>query len=199
MSLLTTLPSLEAKAPWKAHNAPSGFTLQTQKVDGSHWDRIRITTQSRLPPEKLCDAIWGKGAPPNEAGFKRREVIRETSNERWTYEQIQTPIVADRDYTMHAKRVNDEATHNCQVYFDTQNDQGPPPQKGIVRIPKVEGYWTVETNDTVETGAGQALVTYVLYTEPGGSIPAFLARGSQRKHALEWMQKILARAQNASQ
>jgi hypothetical protein len=50
----------------------------------------------------------------------------------------------------------------------------------------VYGSWTIEPLE-----AGGALVSYVLYSEPGGGIPAWLARGGQRKSVVTWMKRIL--------
>ena len=53
------------------------------------------------------------------------------------------------------------------------NDVGPPPAKGIVRLPTLRGSWTV-----TPAPDGSADVIYLVHSEPGGSVPAFLVRGA---------------------
>ena len=123
-----------------------------------------------------------------EPGFISRTVVKESENERWTYEQIATPIVSNRDYTMHAKRSLDPATGICQLFFETRNQDGPPAANGFVRIPRIVGSWTLEPDTE------GALITYVIYSEPGGHIAAWMARGGQKSSAVKWMKTILSRA-----
>ncbi|MGH2396898.1 MAG: hypothetical protein ACRDFW_07900 [bacterium] len=58
-----------------------------------------------------------------EPGFKLRRVIKESNDERWTYEQVTVPIVADRDYTMYARRLHEPDSGLCQVFLETQNEK----------------------------------------------------------------------------
>ena len=114
--------------------------------------------------------------------------MEEKGNERLTYDQISTPIVSDRDYTILSKRMENKATGLCQIFFDTKNDRGPPPPKGFVRIPLVYGSWTFEP------ASGGTDITYFIYSDPGGSIPAFMAKGAQRKNARKWLDNLLVKA-----
>jgi hypothetical protein len=45
-----------------------------------------------------------------------------------------------------------------------------PEEKGFVRVAQVEGFWKF-----VPKGADQTEVTYQVHTEPGGSVPSWLA------------------------
>jgi hypothetical protein len=175
---------------FEAQEVIDGLTVEARRVAGSDFEELRVEAKSELAADQLCSAVWGDGnMKSKEPGFKLRRVLRQTNDERWTYEQISVPVVSDRDYTMHAKRLRDPTTGLCQVFFETQNDKGPPPQAGFVRIPRIHGSWTIEPLET-----GGALVTYVLFSDPGGGIPAWLSRGGQRKSAVSWMKQILRRA-----
>ena len=77
----------------------------------------------------------------------------------------------------------------CEVKFETVEDPSYPPQRGFVRVPAVRGYWTLEPMST-----GHVSITYVVYSEPGGAVPALFARGGQRDAALGFMKTILERA-----
>jgi hypothetical protein len=166
-----------------------GISIDSRKMSGSSFDELRLTAKSSRSPENLCTAVWGEGEmKTKEPGFKLRHVLRQSENERWTYEQIEVPVAKDRDYTMHTRRARDPATHLCEVIFDTRNQDGPPPNPNFVRIPRISGSWTIEPND----GSG-SVVTYVLFSDPGGNIPAWMARGGQKSNAVKWMKTILSR------
>jgi hypothetical protein len=178
-------------ADWRPEGQVDGMTVESRKVAGSAFEEVRVTAASAVSTDKICGAVWGDGnMKVKEPGFKLRQVLRETADERWTYEQIAVPVVSDRDYTMHAKRLREPDSGLCQVFFETQNDLGPPPQPGFVRIPRIAGSWTVEPGEH-----GGTLISYVVFSEPGGNIPAWLARGGQRKSVVSFMKTILKRAE----
>jgi hypothetical protein len=161
--------------------------METRSVAQSPYEEIRVTTQSAVAADLVCDAVWGGGNRPLEPGFKKREVLSETPQERWTYERIGHAMAWDRDYTMHVRReLLPEG--GCRVTFETQNEKGPPPQHGAIRIPVIRGTWEIS-----HLQEGGTRVIYTVYSEPGGRVPAFLARSGQRTSAVEWMKIILGR------
>ena len=191
VAVLLGIAQTSRAADWARKADIDGMTIEVRSVAGSAFEEIRIRANSVHTTQRLCEAVWGDGdMKVAEPGFKLRRVLRQQKDERWTYEQIATPIVSDRDYTMYARRMTEPELGVCQVFFETRNQDGPPPQPGFVRIPRIAGSWTLEPND----GRG-SLITYVIFSEPGGAIPAWLSRGAQRENAVSWMKRILARAE----
>jgi hypothetical protein len=47
---------------------------------------------------------------------------------------------------------------------------GPPEQKGVVRLKVCNGNWLLEPD-----GAAKTRATYSIYSDTGGSVPAFIA------------------------
>jgi hypothetical protein len=138
----------------------------------------------------LCLAIYPKQFNPKlEGRVKKRELLRETENERWTYEQVSVPVVSDRDYVIHYKVDVPASSGRCEMTFDTLNEGVRPPPPGVVRIPVIRGHWTV-----APLPSGKLSVRYQIFTEPGGGVPAFLARGGMRDSAIEYMKIVLAKA-----
>jgi hypothetical protein len=183
--------SLFAGSGWKQDRPVDGLNVEWREVQDSPFHEYRITTQSTLPLDKLCHAVWGKDA--KVAGdFKKRVVIKETDHERWTYEQVGVPLVKDRDCLMHVTLVKPADTGSCEVKFETTTHPDYPPDPNFVRVPTVRGYWSL--NPVRE---GYVSVTYVVYSEPGGAVPALFARGGQRDAAVGFMKTILARADSS--
>lgn len=179
---------LAAETPWVQDRKVDALSVEYREVQGSAFHEYRITTQSALPLARLCEAVWGKNAKVT-GDFKKRVVIRETDTERWTYEQVRVPVVQDRDCLMHVTLVAPAETGRCEVKFETVTDSRYPPDPSFVRVPAVRGYWVLEP-----VQSGHVTVTYVVYSEPGGAVPALFARGGQRDAAVGFMKTILARA-----
>lgn len=188
---LVSIVALAAAPGWRAQRPIEGITVELRDVVDSSFEEIRVTTTSPLKLTSLCDAVWAKGlsgkAP--EGNFKKRVVIRETEDERWTYEQIKVPVVSDRDYVMHVKLVQPASTGRCEVQFETRTDPAYPPVKDHVRIAAVRGSW-----ELVPTADGKTKISYVVYSDPGGTVPALFTRGGQRDAAIDFLKVILARA-----
>lgn len=187
--LVVAVPlSLFAEPSWRQDRKVDALDVEWREVKDSAFHEYRITTESALPLGRLCDAVWGKNA--KVAGdFKKRVVIKETDTERWTYEQIGVPLVKDRDCLMHVTLARPVESGRCEVRFETFTDPAYPEDPSFVRVPVVRGHWVLEPKRE-----GYVAVTYVVYSEPGGSVPAIFARGGQRDAAIGFMRTILARA-----
>jgi ribosome-associated toxin RatA of RatAB toxin-antitoxin module len=64
-------------------------------------------------------------------------------------------------------------------------EDGPPPQDGYVRVTAIYGSWTL-----VPTRDGGTRVTYVVSSDPGGALPAWLVNRAQQ-HAAPTMVKAM--------
>jgi hypothetical protein len=180
----------DTPAPWRPDGTSRGVFVERRDVPGSHFDELRLSLVSPLSLQRLCEAIYPKVYDSHvEQRFKKKELLRQTDNERWTYEQISVPVVSDRDYVMHAKLDQPASTGRCEVTFETTQDPSRPPVPGLVRIPIVRGRWDLDP-----TTDGRVSVRYQIFSEPGGGIPALFAQGSQKSAAIDFMKIILARA-----
>ena len=83
----------------------AGILLESRPVPGSPYVELRLTTTSSHTPTSLCDAAFGTGRfDPQEPDLKSRVILQESADERVTYDQISPPLVANRDYTVRARR-----------------------------------------------------------------------------------------------
>jgi hypothetical protein len=190
LECMTGIAMAESQEAWRPDGAVDGVQIERRSTPGSHFDELRLTTLSSLSLQRLCDAIYPVTLPARpERRFKRQVLLRETTSDRWTYEQITVPIVSDRDYVMHVRLEQPAASGRCSVSFETEDDPAHPPVPGFVRIPVIRGHW-----DVFPLSDGRVCVQYRIFSEPGGAVPAFLARGGQRSAAVDFMRIILARA-----
>jgi hypothetical protein len=161
---------------WRRVDEKKGITVEKRAVPGSPWNEYRASARHPLPPERIFEAARAdhRDDPRSRRYVKRYQVIRETDHERLVYEQVSAPVVSDRDYTVLIQWSTDPARRIYEIRFKVANDAGPPPVKGFVRIPDIHGYWRIEA-----APEGGSLIEYVVYSDPGGSIPAWIARGAQ--------------------
>lgn len=163
--------------------------VDVREVKGSSFEEVRVMTTSALPLKALCDAVWGKNQKAS-GDFLKRVVISETDRERWTYEQIRVPMITNRDCVMHVTLADTTDTNRCEVNFETAAHPDWPAAKDFVRLRAVRGHWSLQRQSD-----GNTAVTYTVFSDPGGTVPAFLTRGGQRDAAVSFMKTILARAQ----
>jgi hypothetical protein len=136
--------------------------------------------------ERASDEIWRLLRAGDMDSLKHREILAERADELVIYDQIRTPVVSDRDYTIVVtrRRAGARVTFECV----TANERGPAPQKGYVRIAVVNAGWYVEPD-----GHGGTRLGYFAYSEPGGSVPAFLVRGAQADRSVADVVRMVAR------
>jgi hypothetical protein len=170
---------------WKEIETRNGVLYEKRSVSGSKWLEYRGTTTIPLPPEEALKQIWSGITDALPSTVKKRQVLRHTDDEFVVYDQIKAPVVSDRDVTIRiSKVVRPDA---IEVRFQSDEALGPPPDPHHVRIPMVRGAWTLIA------APGGTRLSYVCYSEPGGSIPAFLARGAQQDQVVLDVERILGR------
>ena len=104
-------------------------------------------------------------------------VLKREGNSVVVYQRISAPMTSDRDYTVRMRsssRQGEEGT-SYSSRWEAENALGPPAKPGVVRVNLCDGSWLLEP-----TGPNTTRATYMIYTDSGGVIPAFIKNtGSQ--------------------
>ena len=103
------------------------------------------------------------------------KVIKREKGEVISYARVNPPMISDRDYTI-LVRDQSVVSDKGPVYKTTwqpADDKGPPEKPGVVRIKNNEGSWMLEPTDNGAHTRG----TYILWTDAGGGVPAFMLNG----------------------
>jgi hypothetical protein len=137
-----------------------------------------VLVELAAPPDRVIELLWRRIANREVGGLKRRDFIVTEPQRIVFYDQIRTPVVSDRDYTCEATMQPARADGRREIRYQTRNDLGPPPDPHHTRIPNLRAAWIADPS-----GRGTHL-SYVTYSEPGGSVPAWMVRGAQAKHAM---------------
>ena len=185
--LAVQLGDVDAQGGWSTYATREGVTLERRHVEGSRFYEHRALVElPSVAPERAADEIWKMLRGGDMESLKHRDILAERPDELVIYDQIHTPVVSDRDYTIVVRR----RRVGARIWFacETANERGPAPQKGYVRIPAIAAGWFVEPGAHGGTRLG-----HFAYSEPGGSVPAFLVRGAQQDSLLKEFVRVLAR------
>ncbi len=186
--LTVTLVLLLGANEFKKVDEVDGVTIESRSVPGSSFAELRFTTTTPKPVEALCTEAFGTGKfDATEPDLKSREILSESADERTTYERMTPAVVSPRSYALREKRTRVDGA--CQIDFEAANDVAPPPEPGWVRVKLVHGSWRAEPLE-----GGKSRLTYVIFTDPAGAIPAFFVEGARRKLGVTWVKRVVERA-----
>jgi ribosome-associated toxin RatA of RatAB toxin-antitoxin module len=176
---------------WQKVSDKDGTLVERRAVPGSRIHAIRVTAHSPLAPAAVFDTLWKQQEHPEFVPYlKRLRILSDTGDEHVAYEQLDLPLVQDRDYTVRLRKQVDPAANRYEILIESANDAGPPPDRSHVRVTNIRGSWTVEPGSD---GRG-SVVRYELHSDPGGRIPAWLADRTQRYAAADVVHAMLKRA-----
>ncbi|MBV4452125.1 MULTISPECIES: START domain-containing protein [Pseudomonas] len=155
---------------WQVAKDEDGIKVSLSEVAGSKYKAYRGVALIKAPVARIIalqEDVAGACAWIHEC--KSQKLVDRKGDEAWTYTQFKAPFpVTDRDSYIHVT-----TTRNADGSV-TRTLQGvptyKPEEKGYVRVAQVEGFWKL-----VPKGADQTEVTYQVHTEPGGSVPSWLA------------------------
>jgi hypothetical protein len=174
------LSLLAADEPWKLYGEKHGVTVERRAIAGSKYYEHRASVAVAQPPDVVERAIWAGITESTPKTVKKRTVLAHSDDDYVVYDEYSTPVVSDRDAVIRIHRQKGE------IRFQTV-EGGPPPNPKYVRLPVVRGAWRI-----LPEGSGSRL-EYDCYSEPGGSVPAWMVRGPQADQIFADVQRILDR------
>jgi len=165
-----------ARATWDQVSEVEGMRVERRPLSGTGRYEVRVSTSAPFPPQVIFETLWRHHEYPDFVPYlKHLTILKESPNEKVLYEQITMPFVRDRDYTVKVTAEREPTTGRMQVAFVSAPEEGPPVQATSVRVRAIQGSWTL-----VPTRDGGTLVTYVVASDPGGALPAWLVNRAQR-------------------
>jgi hypothetical protein len=155
---------------WQVAKDEDGIKISLSEVAGSKYKAYRGVTTIKADIAKLRalqEDVAAACAWIHEC--KSQKVLKHEGDKVWTYTQFNTPWpVTPRDSVLQVTTVSGadgSLTRNLEG-----QPKFMPEEQGFVRVAQVEGFWKF-----VPKGAGVTEVTYQVHTEPGGSVPSWLA------------------------
>jgi hypothetical protein len=179
--------ALAADDGWKECGHKDGVIIEKRAVPGSRFVENRARGHIAMAPAAVLDHIWNGVPHEYPPTVTKRILVSQAPQEMVIYDQIHTPVVSDRDLTTRLHKVADPQKGIFEIRFESASDVGPPPDSHYVRLTKVHGAWHIESD-----GGGGSNVSYQVYSEPGGSVPAFLVRGTLQDETLKELERVIS-------
>ena len=162
------VPAVQAEN-WQVAKDEQGIKVSLSEVAGSRYKAYRGVTLIKAPLARvkaLQEDVAGACAWIHEC--RSQKLLKHEGDQSWTYTQFNTPWpVTPRDSVLRVTTVQEA---DGSLIRNLAGESGYlPEEKGFVRVSQVEGYWKLAPKgDATE-------VTYQVHTEPGGSVPSWLA------------------------
>ena len=170
-----------------------GFGVWTREKAGTDVKEVKAVGEIDAPPatvfEIVTDYEHQKGNLPYVEDHK---VFSRTENEVVFWTVADFPMVSRRDWVLKSKfEKNFDGGKYRASWEPALHKDAPPPAEGIVRLKINTGSWTLEPLD----GGKRTRGTYYLFTDPGGSIPSFIANKANTKALPDLFEAIRKRAE----
>jgi len=177
LALLLTSPSSLA-AEWSKAAQEGGITIFTRDKPGTDIKEVKATGTVDSPPFACMNVVEDLGNFKDFMPYTKESKIlgRDGDKVVFSYQFLSLPLINDRDYSL---RIVDESPAappgKEPAYYKSAwtpaNNKGPAPRDGVERVKINTGHWRFDPVD----GGKRTKVTYYLFTDPGGMIPAFIA------------------------
>lgn len=182
----TAAEVLDGPGAFEAEGTSAGARVSRRAVTGSPFFAWRVERETTFTVEALCVAIFEWGTKEADApALLVNRVLVDGDDDRVIYNQMSQPIVANRDYALRLRRERRD-DGSCRIRFETANELAPPSPKGAVRMERLFGEWLM-----TPLPSGGATLRYTLFSDPAGSVPAFLVHGPARAATLDAFNKAL--------
>lgn len=168
-----TVGAAAEKAEWKEVSKTGDLTLFEKEHPGSGLREFRGVSTFEAPPLVIKRVLDDVEAYPRFMPYViEARNISSDAKSRVSYQRISPPVVGDRDYTVKVL-FETRMQPGGVAYFNrwqAANDLGPAEKPGVTRVKVTEGSWLLEPAG----GGKQTQATYTVFTDSGGSMPAFL-------------------------
>ncbi len=149
------------------------FSVYVREKDGTPVKEVKSTGDINAPPARVFEIVSDyEHQAGNLPYVKDQKVFSRTENEVIFWTIADFPMVSTRDWVLKAKLEKNFEGGKYRVSWEpTEWKDAPASPEGVVRLKVNSGNWTLEPLD----GGARTRATYYLFTDPGGSIPGFIA------------------------
>ncbi len=188
--------ALDAKAPgpgWEEAKRTDDLVIFTRDNPKVGTRDIDAVSEVDAPPAVVFEVVTDFDHYVDFMPYVKesKTAKRLSATELVVYSLLSPPIVDDRDYYIDVKTTTGSAA-NQGVYTSawTSRPSYGPVRDGVVRVKINTGAWVMEPLD----GGKRTRLTYHLSTNPGGSIPTWIANLSNTKAIPNLFQAVRKRS-----
>lgn len=186
MTFLPALPLLlvlaGAEPSWQQVARDDGITVQARTPEGSSVSEVKAIALIDAPPQDVWRVIRDYANYTRFMPYTDESRVVATEQEgkvTFFYCLVNAPMVDKRDFFI---RIQDESDWQdgkgfLKSTWTVTTDKAPAEREGVVRVKVNNGYWLLEPREEGK----KTFVTYYLLTDPGGSLPRFIADKANKK------------------
>lgn len=195
--LLTAAPAIAQRVPapqgaFEAPKSEDGVAIAEQPLQGTGLRTLRATLDIEAPPALVLETLWGKGTLEEASeAISTREILFDSPMRRVFFETVEAPFISTRESVLEVSRELNPDHGRYALVFRTIAWPQRPPTTDRVRI-TVVGETVVMP---VAGHANQSRVVQTLFSDPGGSIPAWAVVGTQRQNMATMLKRLKAGAE----
>ena len=171
--------AVEADGHWHHEFTDEGIAVSMMTEEGRSLPAFRgVATVDANMFEVLGMLDDAKKATDWMANCMENKVIKQVNEfDRVIYNRTDAPWpVSDRDVVLFVGVTADLDKREVNIKFSSITNQGPGPIEGVVRMPRLKGYYKLQYVDDRHTK-----VTYQIDADSGGSLPDWLITRATRR------------------
>lgn len=184
----------EPKSCAQASCCHYGLAVSTREKPGAQVKEVKAVGQVDAPPEKVFAVVTDYEHQVGHMPYVQDQAVFSRTESQVVFWAIADfPLVSRRDWIVKSfleKNLQGgvwRASWQPSAVADV-----PPPEHGVVRLEVNTGSWTMQPID----GGKRTLATYQLLTDPGGSIPKFIANRANTTALPELFARVRKRAES---
>jgi hypothetical protein len=186
LSILLASPSLQAKS-WQLAFETADLLVQRRDYQGSELAEIKGMTRVEASLNAIMALL--KDASFNQHWVYRSggaSILQENGyTQAYVYGIVDAPWpMLDRDTVVRFDYQQQALTKAITINI-TNFPEFIPLKEGLVRVPKFGGYWKLHPQEDGWVG-----VTYQVYGDPGGWIPAWIANKAALRSVIKTLQNM---------
>jgi hypothetical protein len=169
-----------------------GLAVYTREKPGVDVREVKAVGQVDAPPEKVFEVVTDYEHQVGNMPYVEKQQVFSRSDKDVTFWAVADfPMVSRRDWIVKSRLEKNPSGVYRAAWDPVEVPDAPPAADGVVRLKINTGSWTMEPLD----GGKRTLATYQLLTDPGGSIPTFIANKANTTALPELFARVRKRAE----
>jgi len=164
---------------WTVASKSPELTVYERARKGSALREVKAVGVISAPPEVIKRVIDDVDEYPRFMPYvTEARILSRDAASIVSYQRVSPPLISDRDYTVRVRSETRPGTGGvcfCNSW-QVANDLGPAEKSGVSRVKVTEGSWLLEPEDD----GRKTRVTYRIFSDSGGSLPAAIANVASR-------------------
>jgi uncharacterized membrane protein len=179
--LLLAAPADEG---WQEAGRRDGVVVYTKSRTGTPFHEAMAAREVATTPERCVRVVDDLASFPQWMPYLAEARVLSPGV---VYHRVRAPLVAERDYII---RFVDDSKDGVLRRSWKAEPTTLPLRAGVVRVTQTEGAWVFEPR------GDKTLIRYVMFSDPGGSVPAWLANFAATAMLPDVVNAVAARCQS---